>query len=82
MDCKEILEGLSDYIDDELAEKTCREIEKHLRDCYNCRVVVNTLRQTVTLYREVPEDEIPGDVRIRLHKIIRLTEESGSTPAD
>jgi predicted anti-sigma-YlaC factor YlaD len=72
MDCREILEGLSEYIDEELAEKTCREIEMHLKDCYNCRVVVNTLRKTVTMYREVPTPEIPGDVRTRLHKVIRL----------
>ncbi|MCL4473499.1 MAG: zf-HC2 domain-containing protein [Actinobacteria bacterium] len=76
MDCREILEGLSEYIDDELAEKTCQEIREHLKDCYNCQVVVNTLRQTVTLYREVPDDEIPGDVSMRLHKIIKLTEDN------
>ena len=72
MDCQEILEGLSEYIDEELAEKTCREIESHLKGCYNCRVVVNTLRRTVTMYREVPIPEMPGDVRTRLHKVIRL----------
>jgi predicted anti-sigma-YlaC factor YlaD len=72
MNCQEILEGLSEYIDEELAEKTCREIESHLKDCYNCRVVVNTLRMTVTMYQEVPVPEMPGDVRTRLHKVIRL----------
>lgn len=76
MDCREILEGLSEYIDEELAEKTCREIESHLKDCYNCRVVVNTLRRTVTMYREVPAPEMPGDVRTRLHRVIRLKGES------
>lgn len=75
MDCKEILEGLSEYIDEELAEKTCREIEEHLKDCYNCRVVVNTLRRTVVLYHQAPLEEVPGDVSIRLHKIIKLDEE-------
>jgi anti-sigma factor RsiW len=77
MDCRDILEGLSDYIDHELADKTCREIESHLKDCYNCRVVVNTLRQTVTLYHEIPQREIPGDVHIRLHKVIRLKGKNG-----
>ncbi|MHB8159909.1 MAG: anti-sigma factor family protein [Thermoleophilia bacterium] len=75
MDCREILEGLSEYIDEELADKTCREIESHLKHCYNCRVVVNTLRRTVTLYHEAPQPELPGDVRVRLHKVIRLGEE-------
>ena len=77
VDCREILEGLSDYIDEELDEKTCREIEKHLKDCYNCRVVVNTLRQTVTLYHEAAPHELPGDVRMRLHKVIQLKDKNG-----
>ncbi len=75
MDCREIFEGLSEYLDKELAEKTCKEIESHLRDCYNCRVVVNTLRQTVTLYHQTPPEELPGDVRMRLHKVIKLNQE-------
>jgi len=77
MDCQELLEGLSDYIDEDLAEKTCREIENHLKDCPNCQIVVNTLRRTVTLYHEVPPEEIPGDVRKRLHAVIRLNGETG-----
>jgi predicted anti-sigma-YlaC factor YlaD len=78
MDCREIFEGLSDYIDRDMAEKTCREIELHLKDCYNCRVVVNTLKQTVTLYQEAPSIEVPGDVSMRLHKIIQLKGEGES----
>jgi anti-sigma factor RsiW len=70
MDCKEIFESLSEYIDEELAVKTCEEIEVHLADCENCRVVVNTLRRTVTLYHAIPTETIPGDVRLRLHKKI------------
>lgn len=72
MDCMEIFESLSEYVDEELAAKTCKEIEVHLADCENCRVVVNTLRRTVTLYHSIPEQTIPGDVRLRLHKKIML----------
>jgi anti-sigma factor RsiW len=68
----EIFESLSEYVDEELAAKTCKEIEVHLADCENCRVVVNTLRRTVTLYHSIPEQTIPGDVRLRLHKKIML----------
>lgn len=74
MDCQEIFDSLSEYIDEELALKTCREIETHLADCENCRVVVNTLRRTVTLYHSIPAESVPGDVRLRLHKMIRMEE--------
>lgn len=72
MDCKEIFENLSEYIDEELKDAACKEIETHLSDCDNCRVVVNTLRRTVTLYHEIPVETMPGDVRLRLHKRIRM----------
>lgn len=82
MDCKDIFENLSGYIDEELAVRTCKEIEVHLAGCENCRVVVNTLRRTVTLYHSIPAKTMPGDVRLRLHKRIRLEceecEDSGS----
>lgn len=75
MDCHEMFEGLSEYIDDELAEEACREIQKHLETCQNCRVVINTLKKTVSLYHAIPPEELPGDVRLRLHKIIRMETE-------
>lgn len=78
MNCREIFEGLSEYIDQEMAEKTCREIEEHLKGCENCRVVVNTLRRTVTLYHTMEPESLPGDARLRLHKIIQLESEKDS----
>lgn len=73
MDCQEMFEGLSEYIDDELSEETCREIRRHLETCENCQVVINTLKKTVSLYHAIPPEELPGDVRLRLHKIIRMS---------
>lgn len=72
MDCGEMFESLSDFIDEEISEETCAEIRKHLQDCHNCQVVVNTLKHTVSLYHTFPQEEVPGEVRRRLHKIIRM----------
>ncbi|MBE0429766.1 MAG: zf-HC2 domain-containing protein [Thermoleophilia bacterium] len=78
MDCGEIFEGLSEYLDDDLPEEICREIRRHLDDCHNCQVVVNTLKRTVYLYHTFPREEIPGETRKRLHKIIRMETEAES----
>jgi len=80
MDCREIFEGLSDFIDEEMAEETCREIRKHLEGCENCRVVVNTLKRTVSLYHSIPLEEMPGDVRLRLHKTIAMEKGQEESP--
>lgn len=75
MNCEEIFESLSELIDEELAEAKCQEIRVHLQGCDNCQVVVDTLRRTVTLYREVPAPRLPEETRLKLHAVIRV--ESG-----
>ncbi len=69
--CKQLLGNLSEYIDGELQAELCAEIEEHLKDCDNCRVVIDTLRKTVELYEQVAEPAgLPEAVRERLfHKL-------------
>ena len=65
--CKELLGTLSEYIDGTLQKELCAELEKHLAGCDNCRIVVNTLRKTVDLYRESSQgEEMPEEIRHRL----------------
>lgn len=72
MNCDEIFESLSEFIDEELIEAKCQEIRVHLQGCDNCQVVVDTLRRTVTLYREVPSPQLPAEARLKLHAVIRM----------
>lgn len=71
--CQQLLGSLSEYIDGELQAELCAALEAHLQECENCRVVVNTLRKTIELYKEtsVP-DELPGAVRERLFVKLQL----------
>ena len=71
--CKQLLGNLSEYIDGDLQAELCAEIEEHLKDCDNCRVVVNTLRKTIELYKETTsEADLPGEVRERLFLKLQL----------
>ncbi len=72
MNCREIFEALSEFIDEDLSTSTCNEIQRHLDHCQNCRIVVNTLRKTVTLYHSLPPKVMPGEVRTRLHRVISI----------
>jgi anti-sigma factor RsiW len=72
MKCRDMLGSLSDYIDGELEERLCAEIEAHMKDCPDCRVMVDTLRKTVVLYRTHGRAEMPADVRSRLHAVVNL----------
>ena len=71
--CQTLLGTLSEYIDGELPPELCKEIEKHLAGCDNCRVVLNTTKRTIDLVRVPVDDEnVPAEVRERLFKRLDL----------
>lgn len=70
--CKEMLGSLSDYIDGELELQLCAEIEQHMAGCGNCRVVVDTLSRTVSLYRECGHEPVPQEAKDRLYAVLHL----------
>lgn len=66
--CRELLGNLSLYIDGEAEQALCDEIEAHMAECDNCRIMVDTLRKTITLYRAAPAEPLPDEVEERLYK--------------
>ena len=72
--CRSLLGSLSDFIDGTLSEELCEEIERHVAECQNCHVVVDTLRKTISLYHESAAEagEVPGVVRERLFRTLNL----------
>ena len=74
-DCRYWLNFFSDYIDKELEVEVCRELEAHLKRCPHCRVVVDTLRQTLYLYQTILREQtptLPPEVQQRLYARISL----------
>lgn len=61
-------------MDGTLSESLCQEIEAHVVECSNCRIVVDTLRKTVTLYHTTAVDTtaVPAQVRERLFRTLNL----------
>jgi len=74
-DCRDLLGDLSGYLDGETAPDLCREIERHLADCPHCRIVVDSLGKTISLYRLLPAENVPGDVQARLLHVLHLDEQ-------
>ena len=70
--CRDHLSELSDYLDGDLDPTLCDEIERHMAECGNCRIVVDTLRKTVNLYRTYAHEEIPPDAKERLYAVLKL----------
>lgn len=72
--CKSLLGSLSDYVDGTAQEELCRELERHLANCEDCRIVVDTLKKTVYLYHSNIDTDLPIAVRERLFKRLDLNE--------
>lgn len=72
--CRDLLDGLSDYLDGEASAELCAQIRRHMAGCSKCRVVVDTLRKTVSIYRQMPDPGLPDDARERLYKVLDLSD--------
>jgi anti-sigma factor RsiW len=78
--CRDHLGELSDYLEGDLQPELCAEIERHLAECGKCRIVVDTLRKTIMLYRAYGHEEVPGDTKARLVAVLELEQKRQSTP--
>ncbi|HUV27653.1 MAG TPA: anti-sigma factor [Anaerolineales bacterium] len=74
-ECRQLLNSLSDYVDGDLQKDLCDEIELHMKDCENCRIVIDTLSKTISLYQTSSEAAVvPDEVRQRLFHRLDLDE--------
>lgn len=46
-DCSNIFATLSEYLDQELPEGDCAELEKHIQECAPCVAFVDSLKKSV-----------------------------------
>jgi anti-sigma factor RsiW len=71
MKCQDLLALLNEYVDGTIDPAICAEFEKHMAGCDPCQVVVDNLRQTITLYKAGQPYELPLEFRQRLHSAVR-----------
>lgn len=73
LSCQIILDNLGDYLDGELEPELCTDIEKHIANCQDCQIVINTLKKTIQLYQMTDRDEtLPPEMRRRLYARLNL----------
>ncbi len=72
VDCDELLDRLSEYIDGELSPALCAELEVHLAGCPDCQVLLDTVRKTIVLYRKGSAAKLPAEVEARLYHVLKL----------
>ena len=71
MKCEELLRALSDYVDGDIDPSICEEFEQHLSGCDPCQVVIDNIRQTISLYQGEELYPLPKELQQRLHDFMR-----------
>ena len=64
--CDEVLEQLSEYIDEETRAELCEAIQEHLSRCHDCQVMVDSVKKTIILYQSGASTEVPTSASARL----------------
>ena len=70
MTCRELFERLSEYVDGELSQEICQEIQRHMEGCEPCVAFAKTLKKTADLCRRLPSRPIPPEVAADLRTFL------------
>lgn len=70
MNCRSVVKELSSYLDEALDSTLKASIEKHLEHCEDCRVVVDTTKQTIQIFCNSEPAPLPEDTRVRLRQAL------------
>ncbi len=69
--CPDYISDLNDYLDGGVSPELCAEIEAHVGQCDKCRIMVDTLRQTVKLCREGQQEDLPATLETKLKGLLK-----------
>ncbi len=68
LDCKQVLAGLSDYLDDDVSPEFRRALEQHLAICHRCSIVFDTTRKTLKIVADVAAFDVSPAASVRLYR--------------
>ena len=69
--CKKIIQEISNYLDNEMDAALRQELEEHMGCCPECRIIIDTTRQTIQVYRGCEPYPLPQSLHNRLQQAIR-----------
>lgn len=58
--CQELVEIVTDYLEDALSPADRARFEEHIAGCGNCTAYLEQMRQTVAAVGRLREEDIPG----------------------
>jgi anti-sigma factor RsiW len=69
--CREIVELITDYLEDRMGVLDRERFERHVASCDGCERFLSQIRMTIAATGAAREDAIPADQRERLLRAFR-----------
>lgn len=66
MPCRELVELVTDYLEDRLSSTDRRRFEDHLAACEACRTFMDQFRETIRAIGRLPEESLSPEARTAL----------------
>ena len=66
--CKEMFAELSNYLNDELDDSLCEELEKHMDGCEPCKAFLSSLEKSILQCRTAPNESPDPRIAARLRR--------------
>lgn len=66
--CKDMFAELSNYLDDELDDSLCQELEKHMDGCEPCKAFLSSLENSIQQCRTAPNESPDSGFAARLRR--------------
>jgi anti-sigma factor RsiW len=66
MTCRELVELVTEYFDDELSPTERNRFEEHVMSCPPCRAYLEQMRETIRLLGSIPEETVSPEAEAAL----------------
>jgi|HubBroStandDraft_6_1064221.scaffolds.fasta_scaffold2776310_1 hypothetical protein len=68
--CKDFLQNLSDYLDDLVDVRVRHAMKRHVEECPNCWLIMETTIKTIEMYRRMDPAPLPEDLRKKIREAL------------
>ena len=75
--CQELVELVTEYLEEALAPAERQRFEAHLADCAGCRTYLEQMRQTIQATGALREEDLEPATRDQLLNIFRSWKQEG-----
>jgi anti-sigma factor RsiW len=69
--CHEVIDILTEYLEDALPGEERRRVEEHLAGCDGCTAYLETMRETIRVTGMLTEEQIPVEQKEQLLEAFR-----------